>query len=273
MPRAVLIEFRRDTAANWTAANPVLDAGEPGWESDTNKLKIGDGATAWTSLAYFAGVSAGITVTDGTHTVNPATEIDFTSGATVSDAGGGVADVSVSASSGGLVVLYDRTLAVAAPTLDTGAGGIASGYKTLFILALVRSDKAARTDVAYLVFNNDTGANYDRAYLDSNLGSPTSGVALAGSGGVAIGIPAASATASYPAVWRFLLPAYDQTTFYKLGELTGGTVTQLTSPNWYQAAIETFAWRNTAAVTRIALAASSGNNLVAGSRLLIYGMQ
>lgn len=47
------IKHRRDTAANWTSANPTLQAGEFGYESDTNKLKIGDGATAWTSLAYF----------------------------------------------------------------------------------------------------------------------------------------------------------------------------------------------------------------------------
>lgn len=43
---------RRDTAANWTAANPTLLAGEIGIESDTNKIKIGDGSTAWASLAY-----------------------------------------------------------------------------------------------------------------------------------------------------------------------------------------------------------------------------
>lgn len=48
-----LLELRRDTAANWTSANPTLAAGEPGYETDTFKMKIGDGSTAWTSLAYF----------------------------------------------------------------------------------------------------------------------------------------------------------------------------------------------------------------------------
>jgi hypothetical protein len=43
---------RRDTAANWTSANPTLLAGELGYESDTGKFKIGDGSTAWTALAY-----------------------------------------------------------------------------------------------------------------------------------------------------------------------------------------------------------------------------
>ena len=49
---AVQIQFRRDTAAAWTAANPVLAAGELGLETDTTYYKIGNGSTAWTSLAY-----------------------------------------------------------------------------------------------------------------------------------------------------------------------------------------------------------------------------
>jgi hypothetical protein len=53
---ADIIQIRRDTAADWTSVDPTLAQGEIGWESDTNKLKIGDGSTAWTSLAYFGGV-------------------------------------------------------------------------------------------------------------------------------------------------------------------------------------------------------------------------
>ena len=47
-----VIRLRRDTAANWTSGNPVLALGEPGYETDTQKLKVGDGTTAWASLAY-----------------------------------------------------------------------------------------------------------------------------------------------------------------------------------------------------------------------------
>jgi hypothetical protein len=50
---ATRMQQRRGTAAQWTAANPVLGAGEIGFETDTNKFKIGNGSTAWTSLAYF----------------------------------------------------------------------------------------------------------------------------------------------------------------------------------------------------------------------------
>jgi len=49
---ATRIQFRRGTAAEWTAANPVLAQGEMGVELDTLKFKIGDGTTAWNSLDY-----------------------------------------------------------------------------------------------------------------------------------------------------------------------------------------------------------------------------
>jgi len=48
------IVIRRDTAAAWTAANPVLLNGEWGFETDARRLKIGDGASTWGSLAYYS---------------------------------------------------------------------------------------------------------------------------------------------------------------------------------------------------------------------------
>ena len=54
MPAKTTIQVRRDTAANWTSANPVLAAGEHGYiTSGTNAgmFKIGDGTTAWASLS------------------------------------------------------------------------------------------------------------------------------------------------------------------------------------------------------------------------------
>lgn len=46
------IQFRRGTYAQWANANPVLSEGEFGLELDTNKFKVGNGSTAWNSLAY-----------------------------------------------------------------------------------------------------------------------------------------------------------------------------------------------------------------------------
>lgn len=47
------IKLRRGTAAQWTSVNPVLAAGEPGFETDTGKEKRGNGTSAWSSLSYF----------------------------------------------------------------------------------------------------------------------------------------------------------------------------------------------------------------------------
>ncbi|AQY55631.1 minor tail protein [Gordonia phage Huffy] len=47
---ATIIRFRRNTAAEAAASNPVLRAGEPGFAVDTNTLKVGDGVRAWNDL-------------------------------------------------------------------------------------------------------------------------------------------------------------------------------------------------------------------------------
>jgi hypothetical protein len=48
----VQIKLRRDTAANWLSVNPILAAGEPGYETDTRKIKYGDGVSTWSILGY-----------------------------------------------------------------------------------------------------------------------------------------------------------------------------------------------------------------------------
>lgn len=59
------IKLRRDTAANWTANDTVvLAAGEPGFETDTGKLKIGNGTNTWATLGYFAFYDQTLNTTD-----------------------------------------------------------------------------------------------------------------------------------------------------------------------------------------------------------------
>ncbi len=48
------MQQRRGTAEQWTTANPTLAAGEIGFETDTNKFKMGNGSSAWSALQYFA---------------------------------------------------------------------------------------------------------------------------------------------------------------------------------------------------------------------------
>lgn len=62
---AYRIILRRDTASNWTSNNPVLLAGEPGYETDTGKMKMGDGESPWNNLEYFVINPTGVTGATG----------------------------------------------------------------------------------------------------------------------------------------------------------------------------------------------------------------
>lgn len=55
---STIVKIRKDSAANWTSANPTLNEGELGYETDTGYIKLGDGSTAWTSLSYIIQGSA-----------------------------------------------------------------------------------------------------------------------------------------------------------------------------------------------------------------------
>jgi len=56
----VRIQVRRGLSSEWTAANPVLAAGEMGVETNTNKFKFGNGSSTWTALSYAAADTAAI---------------------------------------------------------------------------------------------------------------------------------------------------------------------------------------------------------------------
>ena len=66
---ATRMQQRRGTASQWSTANPILNAGEMGWESDTNKFKIGDGTNHWADLDYFIDQSSTVNPSFGTSIV------------------------------------------------------------------------------------------------------------------------------------------------------------------------------------------------------------
>jgi hypothetical protein len=89
---------RKDTAANWTSANPILLSGEIGYETDTKKFKIGNGSSNWNSLAYLP-----IPDGSGNLTITGNLEIGSTGSLTFE---GSTADA------------FETTLAVTNPTAD-----------------------------------------------------------------------------------------------------------------------------------------------------------
>lgn len=89
---AYRIILRRDTTANWGENDPVLLAGEPGYETDSYKIKVGDGQSKWSDLPYYVGATGPIGFTGATgytgatgptgpmpDLINPVTYIELTS--------------------------------------------------------------------------------------------------------------------------------------------------------------------------------------------------
>ena len=62
MPKSLpnsTVKVKRATAARWASQNPVLAAGEIGYETDTRKMKLGDGTSSWTQLSYLVADGTG----------------------------------------------------------------------------------------------------------------------------------------------------------------------------------------------------------------------
>ena len=134
---AVRIQFRRGTAAEWTAADPTLSAGEFGFETDTRQFKLGDGSTAWSGLAYPAtGTITGVTAGTG---------LD----------GGGTS---------GVVTLTLDTAAVVSPEIVDAKGDIVIGTAadTPGILAV-------GSDGQYLTANSATASGLEWKTLTTDL--------------------------------------------------------------------------------------------------------
>ena len=133
---AVQIQMRRDTASNWTSNNPTLAAGEWGLETDTDKYKIGDGSTAWTSLGYSSLPSTAITntVVDAKGDIVAATAAD-----TVSRLAVGTDTYVLTADSGeatGLIWAAPTTGDITAVVAGTNIGGGATSGSATVNLAI-----------------------------------------------------------------------------------------------------------------------------------------
>jgi hypothetical protein len=125
------IQVRRDTAANWTAANPTPEDGQPCYEKDTGKLKMGDGATTWASLAYFAG-----SVSDGDKG-----DITVSGSGSTWTIDNGVVTLAKQANMATASVVYRKTAGAGAPEVQTlatlktdlGLTGTNSGDQTSIV--------------------------------------------------------------------------------------------------------------------------------------------
>jgi hypothetical protein len=128
----VRLQLRADTAANWTSVNPILLANELGRETDTGKIKIGNGTSTWTSLAYQAWATLPVAVNAGgtgqTSYTNGQLLIGNTTGNTLTKAtltaGSGVA---ITNGTGSITVAVDGTVVTTAQTGTVTSTMIADG--------------------------------------------------------------------------------------------------------------------------------------------------
>ena len=262
-----MTSFVVDDAAGWT---PLTGSGLPasgvtagtyGDSTHVGQVTV-DAAGRVTAASAVAITGATLDVTDGSTTVSGVTDIAFT-GATVSSGGGGVANVAVSGGGGGLALLYDSTLGADAAQIDTGAGGIAGGYKALMVFLCAKSADAGVTGSIFIRLNNDSGANYDDVF-NYNGGNGNAAAATSWS----FSIMGGGSSTGYPSSLTIILPNYAGTTFQKVADIA---VTRVDGNTSNQITLAMAAgWRSTAAISRLAVI-GNGANLKAGSRLTIYG--
>lgn len=163
----------------------------------------------------------------------------------------------------GITKLFDQILA-ANGSFDTGAT-IPQGFSALFLVASLRSNQAG-VDGCGLRFNNDSGANYDRAYVRNDGNASQTGRTSIDSL-VSVGT---SADANTYAQNEFWIPNYADTTTRKI---CVGTVWAYQAAGTGNMFIGTAGgrWSSTNAITQIQLI-STGSSVLAGSRLIVYGL-
>lgn len=183
-----LLRFRRGTAAAWTSANPTLSSGEPGYETDTGQVKMGDGSTAWTSLDYLTGdTGGGETVPTASTTVagivELATNAETTTGtdtarattpagvaAAVSAAVTAAAPASASTTVSGLVELATNTETITGT--DTARAVTPAGFA-----AALASGISGKLDKIAARVSGDTAASWKTAFTGTGFGTTVQNIA------------------------------------------------------------------------------------------------
>jgi len=221
----------------------------------------------------FNGGSGGgsISVTDGTTTVNPATAMEFDGNFVVTDAGGGIAQVT--GPSGGRTIygdipIYDLTLqsdgAFDTNTVDDFLrSGIPQNGSILYGMLIGRSSDASARNFFMYANGITTPANYARQILQNNASTTVN--ASRGDDAV-IGVIGGNGD-TFPGITTFVLPLYAGTLYQKAanshdGRRDGASAQFTRVTHW--------SWENTSAITRLQFQVDGITNFEAGTRLILW---
>ena len=247
---AIQIQLRRGTASQWTTANTLLAQGEIGLETDTSKLKLGDGSTLWNSLSYFS-AGSGVTAVTATSPVassgglTPVISLSSGYGDTLNPYASKTANFVLAAPNGSAgVPTFRAVVAADIPTLNQSTTGSAATLTTGRTLAITG-------DLAYTSPSFDGSANVTAAgtlaTVNTNVGSFTNatltvngkGLITAASSGTA---PVTSVTATSP-----VLSSGGATPDISIPAATTSVSGYLTSTDW-----TTFNSKGSGTVTSVA---------------------
>ena len=171
-----LIQFRKGDQATWTSVNPILGSGEAGYETDTGRLKIGNGNSLWNNLNYSHIIPSGLISSSG---------ININFGSNYKDA-----TISVSGLNSGYISDFNSTVSGLIPVKNITAGydisvSNVSGNYTIASTNLVHVDSQQpqgfinRTDSVITVSGNiftiaPTGTSYSFYAKGSKVTKTTS---------------------------------------------------------------------------------------------------
>jgi hypothetical protein len=265
---SIQIQLRRGTASQWTTANTLLAQGEIGLETDTSKLKLGDGSTLWNSLSYFS-AGSGVTAVTATSPVassgglTPVISLSSGYGDTLNPYASKTANFVLAAPNGSAgVPTFRAVLAADIPTLNQNTTGSAATLTTGRTLAITG-------DLAYTSPSFDGSANVTAAgtlaTVNTNVGSFTNatltvngkGLITAASSGTA---PVTSVTATSP-----VASTGGATPDISMPAATTSVSGYLTSTDW-----TTFNGKGSGTVTSVAATAGTGISIT-GSPITTSG--
>ena len=185
---AIQIQLRRDTASNWSSANPILAQGEVGLVIDSEPYvgKIGDGTTSWNSLPFSIGASQSPGGSDTNIQINEGGSFGGSSSITTSGDYsrlllGGSSDDGISS----LQVLGQTSLD--AGQITTDGNGNLSVYTLQTTIGLVTYTSDAYSSLIIQPSGTDIAIGFGASAPDNNQGVAVGYNSNAQGGGTAIG--------------------------------------------------------------------------------------